>query len=161
MLLLLLLTTVLLLQLETLSEEEEKGAIDKETIGHFLVTQPRKSDQDLSEEVVKLFRLDIDSGNSNPPKALRIKGERNGGCRNYRIGPKQSKRVKNICNWSNKRKPVCQRNAKYRTEDGSCNNLKNALIGSSGTPFSQMLKATYHNRGNTPRNTSTSGQLLP
>ena len=78
MLLLLLLTTVLLLQLETLSEEEEKGAIDKETIGHFLVTRPRKSDQDLSEEAVKLFKIFFDPGNSNPRKALRIKGEQNG-----------------------------------------------------------------------------------
>ena len=51
MLLLLLLTTVVMFQQETLSDEGERGAVDKETIGHFLVTRPRKSDQDLSEEV--------------------------------------------------------------------------------------------------------------
>ena len=56
--LLLLLLTIILFQQETLCDGEREP--DQETIGHFLVTRPRKSDQDLNEDAVRLFRMYTD-----------------------------------------------------------------------------------------------------
>lgn len=37
----------------------------------------------------------------------------------------------------------CQSTKKYRTLDGSCNNLKNPYIGSSFQPFARFLPPEY------------------
>lgn len=37
----------------------------------------------------------------------------------------------------------CPRNTKYRSVDGSCNNLKNPKWGSTGTEYGRMLPAKF------------------
>jgi len=39
--------------------------------------------------------------------------------------------------------PNCNRNVKYRSFDGSCNNLKNSNLGRTGTPFQRILLPEY------------------
>ena len=44
------------------------------------------------------------------------------------------------CPWP---KYDCQRNWKYRSFDGSCNNLENPLLGRAFTPFKRLLPPQY------------------
>ena len=39
--------------------------------------------------------------------------------------------------------PVCRRNSKYRTLDGSCNNLRRPLLGRANTGLGRLLPARY------------------
>lgn len=39
--------------------------------------------------------------------------------------------------------PVCDPKAKYRTFDGSCNNLKNPVLGTPFQPQARFLKPDY------------------
>jgi len=39
--------------------------------------------------------------------------------------------------------PTCNSNVKYRSFDGSCNNLKNSNFGRTGTPFQRILLPEY------------------
>ncbi|KAL3886201.1 hypothetical protein ACJMK2_026210 [Sinanodonta woodiana] len=59
-------------------------------------------------------------------------------------------------------RPDCTQAAtsRYRTIDGTCNNLNKTLWGQSFTPFERMLPAVYDNVDQ-PRERSTSGVLLP
>jgi len=41
-------------------------------------------------------------------------------------------------------KVTCNQNAIYRTADGTCNNLKNPLWGSSETPYIRLAEAAYN-----------------
>ncbi|XP_064614045.1 myeloperoxidase-like [Liolophura sinensis] len=61
-------------------------------------------------------------------------------------------------------RPVCDRNAKYRTFDGTCNNLGNPLLGSAFTPFTREVGAEYTTdpitkRDDLPKTQGVSGQL--
>jgi len=49
---------------------------------------------------------------------------------------------------------------KYRTSDGTCNNLENPLWGSANTPFVRYLDADYSDGIQAPR-AAASGKLLP
>merc|ERR1719341_99847 len=122
---------------------------DKETLGHFQFTRPRKSNQGLHEAALKFYNLDNDLGITT------LSADESG------FSADNSNEVENACPWRNERKPVCDRNAKYRTADGTCNHPENDLFGAAGTPFNRILKATYHKKGNDPRNTSNNGQELP
>ncbi|KAK3609599.1 hypothetical protein CHS0354_038598 [Potamilus streckersoni] len=59
--------------------------------------------------------------------------------------------------------PDCSHAAtsRYRSIDGSCNNLDNGLWGRSFTPFERMIPAHYDNGVDEPRQTSISGGPLP
>ncbi|XP_071168682.1 salivary peroxidase/catechol oxidase-like [Mytilus edulis] len=46
---------------------------------------------------------------------------------------------------------VCNETAKYRTIDGSCNNLEHPYWGKSFTPFDRFLKAEYQDASQSPR----------
>ncbi|CAC5390152.1 PXDN [Mytilus coruscus] len=62
------------------------------------------------------------------------------------------------------RRPVCNPNDRYRTADGSCNNLNNPLWGASITNQARFLSPTYgdqFNTGSVPRIRSVLGPLLP
>lgn len=59
------------------------------------------------------------------------------------------------------RRPICDRNAKYRTIDGSCNNLKNPKLGMAQTPLKRLLLNRYEDGLSLPRSKSVSGGLLP
>ncbi|KAG1674086.1 Chorion peroxidase [Nymphon striatum] len=55
--------------------------------------------------------------------------------------------------------PVCDRNEKYRTADGSCNNLNNPLWGKSFTAFDRITDPSYSDGITTPRFASDGGPL--
>ncbi|KAL3886209.1 hypothetical protein ACJMK2_026218 [Sinanodonta woodiana] len=59
--------------------------------------------------------------------------------------------------------PDCSHAAtsRYRSIDGSCNNMVNGLWGRSFTPFERMVPAHYANGVDEPRQTSLSGGPLP
>ncbi|KAH7636454.1 hypothetical protein HUG17_10424 [Dermatophagoides farinae] len=56
--------------------------------------------------------------------------------------------------------PSCQQ-GKYRTIDGSCNNLQRPLWGKSNTAFERLLPPQYNDGLNEPRTRSVTGDLLP
>ncbi|XP_048767283.2 peroxidase mlt-7-like [Ostrea edulis] len=58
-------------------------------------------------------------------------------------------------------KPKCDSTAKYRTADGTCNNLKNPLWGKSQTPFERFVFPFYEDDVQDPRSRDVNGQTLP
>lgn len=56
--------------------------------------------------------------------------------------------------------PSCQQ-GKYRTIDGSCNNLQRPLWGKSNTAYERLLPPNYNDGLNEPRTRSVTGDLLP
>lgn len=72
-------------------------------------------------------------------------------------------RLPNEC-YPEQRKPLaCDANARYRTIDGTCNNLQNPYWGASYTVFDRLVPAVYEDGWNEPRGAgkSISGQRLP
>ncbi|CAG2214824.1 PXDN [Mytilus edulis] len=62
------------------------------------------------------------------------------------------------------REPTCNRNDRYRTADGSCNNIRNPLWGASITTQARFLPPEYgdtYNLGLLPRIQSITGLQLP
>ncbi|KAK8751912.1 hypothetical protein OTU49_010990, partial [Cherax quadricarinatus] len=58
--------------------------------------------------------------------------------------------------------PTCPNpNSKYRTVDGSCNNLANPIWGKSNTPTQRILPPTYEDGVFEPRSRATDGSPLP
>uniref|UniRef100_A0A8D9BYI8 Chorion peroxidase n=1 Tax=Cacopsylla melanoneura TaxID=428564 RepID=A0A8D9BYI8_9HEMI len=55
----------------------------------------------------------------------------------------------------------CDPNAKYRTMDGSCNNLQKPWWGAAGTPYIRLLKAAYKDSKNSYRVSVVDGSDLP
>ncbi|KAK3087688.1 hypothetical protein FSP39_009192 [Pinctada imbricata] len=55
----------------------------------------------------------------------------------------------------------CDTDYKYRTIDGTCNNLKHPQWGSASTAQARFLEAHYDNGYDSPRNTGTHGAKLP
>ncbi|XP_053406662.1 peroxidase-like [Mercenaria mercenaria] len=60
-----------------------------------------------------------------------------------------------------RRDAICDVTAKYRTIDGSCNNLQNPLWGRSNRPHLRFLKPKYMDDIGLPRQTSVAGGMLP
>ncbi|XP_003247028.1 peroxidase-like isoform X2 [Acyrthosiphon pisum] len=58
------------------------------------------------------------------------------------------------------RRVTCKRNAIYRTVDGTCNNLRNPLWGSSETPYIRLAEAAYDD-GNYEVRKQVDGSKLP
>ena len=58
--------------------------------------------------------------------------------------------------------PTCNKNLKYRSFDGSCNNLKNSNFGRTGTPFQRILLPEYAKGSlDLPRKSSQDNFELP
>ncbi|XP_045583395.2 salivary peroxidase/catechol oxidase isoform X1 [Procambarus clarkii] len=57
--------------------------------------------------------------------------------------------------------PTCTPNSKYRTADGSCNNLANPTWGMSNTPTQRILPPTYDDGVYAPRTRAVDGSPLP
>ncbi|XP_052080790.1 peroxidase-like [Mytilus californianus] len=55
----------------------------------------------------------------------------------------------------------CDPTSKYRTADGSCNNLANPLWGKSHTPFERFIPSFYEDGLDDPRATDVFGDPLP
>ena len=56
----------------------------------------------------------------------------------------------------------CSTDAKYRTHDGSCNNMENTMLGKSITPYKRLLPPAYDDSIGTPRKLSKiDSQPLP
>ena len=56
----------------------------------------------------------------------------------------------------------CDSNYKYRTLDGSCNNLANNWWGKANTPYQRVLKADYEDGMGLPKKLSkVTGRPLP
>lgn len=60
-----------------------------------------------------------------------------------------------------RRDAICDASAKYRTIDGSCNNLQNPLWGRSNRPHLRFLKPKYMDDIGLPRQTGVTGEYLP
>ena len=58
-------------------------------------------------------------------------------------------------------KITCNSTDKYRSYDGTCNNLVNPLIGAANVPYVRLLPPAYQDGVNSPRSLSVSGQPLP
>ena len=56
---------------------------------------------------------------------------------------------------------ICDAAYKYRSNDGSCNNLANPLYGTSNIPYKRMLAPVYADSFNSPRMLAVSGNPLP
>jgi peroxidase len=56
---------------------------------------------------------------------------------------------------------MCDPTLKYRSFDGTCNNLKNPLIGSKETPFKRLLPPEYDDGFGKPKIKASSGKKLP
>ena len=56
---------------------------------------------------------------------------------------------------------TCDSTYKYRLINGSCNNLKNPLYGSSNTPYKRVLDPAYGDGFNSARTKAVSGNTLP
>lgn len=57
--------------------------------------------------------------------------------------------------------PSCDTTSKYRTADGSCNNLQHPLWGKSLTPFERFIPSLYEDGLDQPRSTDINGDPLP
>lgn len=60
--------------------------------------------------------------------------------------------------------PVCPRDAiqeRYRSYDGSCNNLKHTAWGKSNTPYTRILPPDYEDGVSEIRKTGVTGRILP
>ncbi|KAK3094346.1 hypothetical protein FSP39_000628 [Pinctada imbricata] len=58
-------------------------------------------------------------------------------------------------------KPTCNPTDRYRTSDGTCNNLHRPKWGASNTPQARFLAAAYYDGLNKPRAFSETGHALP
>lgn len=58
-------------------------------------------------------------------------------------------------------KITCNRTYKYRSYDGTCNNLVNPLIGAANVPYVRLLPPAYQNGVSSPRSLALSGNPLP
>jgi hypothetical protein len=56
---------------------------------------------------------------------------------------------------------TCNSTYKYRSYDGTCNNLVNPLIGAANVPYVRLLPPAYQDGVNSPRSLSVTGQTLP
>ncbi|XP_061195955.1 peroxidasin homolog [Saccostrea echinata] len=55
----------------------------------------------------------------------------------------------------------CNATSKFRTIDGSCNNLENPIWGKAETPLIRFLPSAYEDGKGAPRSRGISGKLLP
>jgi hypothetical protein len=58
-------------------------------------------------------------------------------------------------------KPKCKPDARYRTFDGSCNNIKHSWWGRANTPYQRLLDAVYDDEISEPRMRGHYGEVLP
>merc|ERR1712055_67961 len=68
---------------------------DKETLGHFQFTRPRKSNQGLHEDALKFYNLEKDLGITALSADESLSG----------FSAENSNEVENACPWTNERKP--------------------------------------------------------
>ena len=64
------------------------------------------------------------------------------------------------CPYQNQ-KISCSSSTKYRSYDGTCNNLNNPFLGASNTPYTRLLSPAYRDGTNLPRTLGLSGKSLP
>jgi peroxidase len=80
---------------------------------------------------------------------------------------RQLQRISDLsgCHRFKRRVKCSQRCLKYRTFDGTCNNLENSRLGSANTALRRLLPAEYQNGFSTPRGWNKSqlynGFMLP
>jgi hypothetical protein len=55
----------------------------------------------------------------------------------------------------------CNVTTRYRTMDGSCNNIVRPYIGQAGTAYKRLLTPVYADIKSLPKNTSVNGGALP
>jgi len=119
--------------------------------GKSLFSKIREEDKPAADLAFKLFKLAQDEQFDSI--SLR-QGESEFG-----VNSLNSETLARVCPFQNSRQPSCNRNDKFRTVDGSCNNLDNPLWGMSMTPMQRIAKAEYAEQS-TPRR-AKSGRPLP
>ena len=67
--------------------------------------------------------------------------------------------INDVCPWTPA--PSCDRGAKYRSFDGTCNNLKEPNYGRAVTPYQRILLPEYAGKLHLPRKSVENGEELP
>jgi len=72
-----------------------------------------------------------------------------------------NRKISELCPWNNP-VPSCKSNSRFRTLDGTCNNLRQPNYGRAGTPFQRILLPEYAKGSiDLPRKRSGDGLELP
>jgi len=123
---------------------------------HHKFNSPRKEIVDIDKEARKLLKV-----------TKRLKELKNLTDSQARVGlrsgfnSRTSQQISKLCPWTAPG-PSCPRNSRYRTLDGTCNNLRQPNYGRAGTPFQRILLPEYA-RGSVdlPRKRTGDGRELP
>jgi len=103
---------------------------------HLRFNTPRKDivsiDQSAQELLEVTKRLKDDNNLSDLQASIGLRNNFNSDTSNE---------INEACPWTPA--PSCRSNARYRSIDGSCNNLRNSNFGRTGTPFQRILLPEY------------------
>ena len=123
---------------------------------HHKFNSPRKEIVDIDKEASKLLKV-----------TKRLKELKNLTDSQASVGLRSgfnsvtSQRISRLCPWTSPG-PVCDGAAKFRTMDGTCNNLRQPNYGRTGTPFQRILLPEYAKGSvDLPRKRNGDGRELP
>ena len=103
---------------------------------HLSFNRPKKGVLQLDHEatfISKVLRELLEKDSSLGVRAMRVKNAEN------------SPEIEKLCPLTSLKQPACNTVAerKFRTIDGSCNNLKETYNGRTMTPFQRILNSEY------------------
>jgi len=123
---------------------------------HHKFNSPRKEIVDIDKEARKLLKV-----------TKRLKELKNLTDSQARVGLRSgfnrrtSLEISELCPWTNP-PPSCPRGSRFRTLDGTCNNLRQSNYGRAGTPFQRILLPEYAKGSvDLPRRRNGDGRELP
>jgi peroxidase len=124
---------------------------DREARSHRLFTKARREDKDIREAALRLLQI-VDEFEA---EGISLRSGNDG------FDSHNSVDVEDICPWTGSRRPRCGAlESRWRTVDGSCNNLEAPLWGMASTPQQRILEpASYSQPGSRPRVASSGGPL--
>jgi len=123
---------------------------------HHKFNSPRKEIVEIDKEARKLLKV-----------TKRLKELKNLTDSQARVGlrsgfnSRTSQQISQLCPWT-KTPPSCPRGSRFRTMDGTCNNLRQPNYGRAGTPFQRILLPEYAKGSvDLPRKRNGDGRELP
>ena len=131
-------------------------AVKSPSFFHHKFNSPRKEILDLDKEARKLLKVTKKLKElKNLTDSQASVGLRSG------FNSLTSNSISRLCPWTSPG-PVCDRAARYRTMDGTCNNLREPNYGRTGTPFQRILLPEYAKGSvDLPRKRTGDGRELP